>query len=342
MSAALVVRTGGPHLSVQDLGRQGFLAYGLSRGGAVDRTALFEGAALLGQPPSLAAVEMAGRGGVFEAARDLRIALTGAEMTAESEGRALAWNRSHALHRGATLTIGSARAGTYGYLHVGGGVLSEPVLGSRSAHHAAKLGSGLNPGDVIAAASDPQATDAGMQLSPENRLGGGTLRVVASLQTDAFGSAERSRFEATEFTRDLHGNRMGTRLLSKEAGFGSASGLSVLSEVIVPGDIQIVGDGAPFVLLAECQATGGYPRIGTVIPADLARMGQAAVGSTLRFRFVGRETALEAERAHRAALLALPDRVSRAVRRPEDAGDLLGQQLISGVTAGDDLEGDKP
>src|SRR6056297_4058110 len=122
MSGSLIVHRAGPSLTLQDLGRPGYLAFGLSRGGAADRLALAEGAALLGQGDDLAALEMAGMGGDFEAAQDLRIALTGAPMRAAIEGNRIAWNASHTLPKGAKLTIGGAEQGSYGYLHIGGGV----------------------------------------------------------------------------------------------------------------------------------------------------------------------------------------------------------------------------
>ena len=67
MSAALMVHRTGPGVTVQDQGRPGYLALGLSRGGAADRLALSEGAALLGQSDTCAVLEMAGIGGEFEA-----------------------------------------------------------------------------------------------------------------------------------------------------------------------------------------------------------------------------------------------------------------------------------
>ena len=84
MSGALIVHRAGPGVSVQDAGRPGFLAQGLSRGGAADRLALAEGAALLDQPATCAALELAGSFLTIEATRALRIALVGAPMRARS------------------------------------------------------------------------------------------------------------------------------------------------------------------------------------------------------------------------------------------------------------------
>ena len=107
--AGLIVHRPGSACTVQDMGRPGYLEHGLSRGGAMDVQALAEGAALLGQAPELAALEMAGTGAEYEARGDLRIALTGAEMEATIDGAAVAWNASHPLREGQRLRIGAAR-----------------------------------------------------------------------------------------------------------------------------------------------------------------------------------------------------------------------------------------
>jgi 5-oxoprolinase (ATP-hydrolysing) subunit C len=126
------------------------------------------------------------------------------------------------------------------------------------------------------------------------------------------------------------------RLAFEGAPFLGAAGLSLVSEVVQPGDVQLTGDGAPYVLLAECQTTGGYPRIGTVLPCDLPRVAQAAPGAALRFRFVSVEEALAACRTEAETLADLRRRLRPLVRAAEDMADLLGHQLISGVTAGEE------
>ncbi|MGR3513076.1 MAG: 5-oxoprolinase subunit C family protein [Paracoccaceae bacterium] len=332
------VHRGGSHLTVQDLGRAGFMAAGLSRGGAMDRLAVQEGAALLGQCVEAAAIEMAGAGGQFEADKDTCIALTGAPMRAEIDGSPLAWSASHVLPKGARLSIGGALQGNYGYLHVAGGVATPPQLDARATHAIAGLGQPLETGCRVPLADDAVPPDAGLALDCEDRFEGGTVRVVPSLQTSFFEAAERARFEAIAFRRDPRSSRMGVRLMSEAPGLASAAGLSVLSEVITPGDIQITGDGTPFVLMAECQTTGGYPRIGTVIPADLPRVAQAGHDAILRFTFVDLAEAVAIERADAAQRARLAQRRRRLVRRPEDMRDLLRFQLISGVTAGDDFD----
>ena len=131
---------------------------------------------------------------------------------------------------------------------------------------------------------------------------------------------------------------MGVRFVPEGAAFATDAGLSILSEVVVPGDIQVTGDGTPFVLLSECQTTGGYPRIGTVIAADLPRVAQAPAGATLRFEFLTVEAGAEAETKERRRVATLRNRLRHLVRDPARMFDLLSYEFISGVTAGDDLD----
>ena len=334
MKRALQVLSAGPSVTVQDQGRPGYLALGLSRGGAADTLALAEGAALLQQDVSTAAIELAVMGGQFEAIGDLRIALTGAPMAASIDGQTVAWNASHWLLSGSCLTIGAVAAGSYGYLHVGGGIDAACVLGARSAHLAAGIGKPLNAGDTLDIGDDSTLHETGLSLPSQARWSGGTLRVLPSLQTDWFDPVELARFEKCEFRRDTRGNRMGIRLLPDGEGFHSDAGLSVLSEVIVPGDIQMTGDGTPFVLLCECQTTGGYPRIGSVLPADMPLIAQAPAGSIVGFRFITLDEALSAQRQDREYRGSLAQRCQPLIRDPHAISDLLSYQLISGVTAG--------
>lgn len=332
MTATLTILQAGPLMSVQDFGRPGYRASGMTLGGAADPLALHEGAVLLGQDHALAAIEMVGAGGTFEADGDLRIALTGAAMNATLDGAPLTWNASHLMPAGAKLVIGGATAGTYGYLHVGGGIDLPLQMGARSTHFSAGLGGALKSGDTLPIGAD-QGGSTGNALPRDNRFGGGTLRIVSSVQTDRFDTDTIQRFVDTNFTRDARANRRGVRMDQPGDGFFATDQLSILSEVITVGDIQITGDGAPFVLLCECQTTGGYPRIGTVIPADLPRVAQAPAGARIRFTFITLQEAIAIEQRAAADLKALPGKRYPLIRDPADIRDLLSYQLVSGAVS---------
>lgn len=332
----LLVERAGPAVSVQDPGRAGQVGLGLSRGGAVDRPGFLAGAALLGQDPGLAALEMAGTGGVFRFARPTRLALSGARMRASLDGAPLEWPAAHLAPAGGRLEIGAAEAGVYGYLHLGGGIAIAPELGGRGFHRIAGLGRPVAAGDDLPLGTDPAPDAPPMRFLPAPPRSG-PLRVMPGPQTDLFPPETRARFAATRFVRSARANRQGVRLEGPGAPFAVPDQLNQVSDFIAEGDIQMTGDGTPYVLLADCQTMGGYPRIGTVIPADLPRVAQAQAGDAIGFRFV---TLAEAETlwvSDEAVLARLSRRLQPRTRDPREMRDLLGYELID--RPGDDILG---
>lgn len=334
MSGALIIHQAGPSVSVQDLGRPGNMAFGLSPGGAADRLAHIEGAVLLGQGLDCAALEMAGFGGEFELTADGRIALTGAPMVAKLDGQPLVWNASHAVLAGQRLSIGSVLGGMYGYLHLGGGIQTPAFLGSRAAHLASGIGALLRAGDQLPIGADDGAARAGMKITVPDRFSGGIVRVLPSVQTALFAAETLSRFEATDFAPTPRRNRQGVQLQFDGAPFAAGAQLTILSENMIAGDIQMTGVGEPFVLLPECQTTGGYPRIATVIPDDLPKVAQASPTTPIRFCFVTHEDALKLHRPPERYRAEVKATLQPLIRDPRNIPDLLAYQLISGAITG--------
>lgn len=337
MTVALrMTRTAGL-LSVQDMGRPGHLAQGLSRGGAMDRLALIEAAALLGAPAPLAGIEMAGAGGDVTVTAPMRVALTGAPMAATLDGTPLRWQASHLIQPGQLLRIGGAQAGVYGYLTPAGGLATARWLGSRAAHLTIGVGAALAPGDTLPCNPDPAPQSPARLIAAQPRFAGGTVRLADGPQTALFDAATLAAFCATRFTRALRGNRQGVQLQT-DARFSSAHAAGLASDMIGPGDVQMTGDGVPYVLMAECQTIGGYPRIGQVIPADLPLIAQAAPGTTLRFERFDCARADALYQTEATLLATARTRCTTLIRDPAQMADLLAHQLISGVTAGHELE----
>lgn len=325
-------------LTVQDMGRNGFLGQGLSRGGAMDRLAVIEAAALLDQPTPVAGIEMAGAGGLFSVTQPMRVALTGAPMLATLDDAPLRWQACHLIQPGQKLRIGAVQSGVYGYLTPAGGIDTPPVLGSRAAHLAIGLGAPLTSGDALPCVPDPAPDAPPRVIEVAGRFNGGTLRVADGPQTGLFGDDVLRAFFKTGFTRAARGNRQGIQL---DAGgrFTSDHAAGLASDMIGPGDLQMTGDGLPFVLMAECQTMGGYPRIGQIIPADLPRMAQAAPGVALRFQRLTQDQAEAQWRSDSDLLHEAAGRCRNLIRDPSTIADLLSYQLIGGVTAGRELEG---
>ncbi|PWJ18344.1 biotin-dependent carboxyltransferase family protein [Jannaschia seohaensis] len=322
MSAGIEILSCGPLVTVQDDGRPGWLSRGLARGGAADARARAEARALLGGDPG-AGIESPGSPLRLRLQIEATLAFTGAEMRVEAEGRAVPWHGAVSFPAGTVLTLRPTARGSYAYIHVAGGIQTEPVLGARAAHLIANLGRPLAAGDVLPVAASRHAARR-LKETPD-RFEGGVLRVVDTPQTRLFPQEERARFAETAFTRDPRGNRQGVRLTCDGPGFQTEGGLSLLSDFVLPGDLQMTGDGTPYILGPECQTTGGYPRIASVIPADLPRALQAPPGAELRFRFIPVEEA-------RTLADPLP-KTEPLVRAPGDDPDLLIRQLIGGVVS---------
>ena len=330
----LHIHQAGPGLTVQDLGRPGWKAQGLSTGGAADPLALLEAAALLNTAPTNAVIEMMSYGGTFTADAPTRFVLTGAVMQADVDGTPVTHNTTQFLPAGAKLSIKGATKGVYGYLAFAGGITTEHVMDSRATHLTAGIGKRLVAGDTLPLGPDPDRTSAPTKLASDDRFSGGALRVMPGPQTDFFSDETRQAFAETTFRRNPRGNRQGIRLDYDGTGFATDGSLTHVSDLIVPGDIQMTGDGVPYILLAECQTIGGYPRIGSVIPADLPKVAQAAPGTALRFQFLTVEEADATATAQAAQLRHLKDRCTPVLRDPHDIADLLRYQLISGATSG--------
>jgi len=328
-----MVHAAGLLTTVQDLGREGYLAQGLSRGGAVDRLALYDGAALLDQGPDAAALEMAGIGGEFSVTEPVRFALTGAPMRARLDDRPLSWNTSDVLYPGQRLIVEACDRGHFGYLSLAGGLDVLPILDSRSTDLSCGLGRPVRVGDRLPIGPDPRSDAIPCFLPPSgpDRCGGGTVRFVAGPQTDLFPGEVLARFCATEFHRSLKGNRQGVHLSYDGPPFATRDHLASLSAAITPGDIQMTGAGTPVVLLPECQTVGGYPRIGTVVPWDLPLVAQAAPSAPLHFTLISRDEALTARLPPAQRLAALRARVVPQLLEPASTVALLHGQLISGV-----------
>lgn len=334
MNPVLEVLDAGPTITLQDLGRSGYIAQGLTRGGAMDRLALHEAAALLEQPVT-AALEMVGLGGSFRTTKDTRIALTGAPMTVTIDGAPLDWHGTHLLPAGCVLKIGGVKNGAVGYLSVGGGFAEPDLMGAQSAHLIAGLGAAVTTGQTLELGAD-NSRNVNLMITPDDRFKGGEIGIITSLQTHLFGEGALDHFLATNFTRDARANRQGIRLNPDGDGVAADGGLRVVSEVIVPGDIQITGDGAPYVLMCESQSTGGYPRIATVLPSDLPLVAQAPLGAKMTLKLYSLEEAIAKEKRAQDAQRTLSAKITARVRDPHDINDLLTYTLIDGVISAND------
>jgi biotin-dependent carboxylase-like uncharacterized protein len=320
----------GAGASVQDAGRFGLQRYGVSPAGAMDREALALANALVGNPAGMAAIEcpLAGFAGRVEEGRVL-VAAAGGGSELSIAGRKLSPFTSDFAERGEIVTLGPARSGVFAYLAFGGGILSPPELGSLSVHRRSGLGGApLRPGDVLPLGDAPVRA---RRLSRSPDAPKGPIRIVPGPQDDHAGAAALALLTSSGFTISSQADRMGVRLDGPKVT--PAGGHDIVSDGIATGAIQLPGDGRPIVLLRDRQTTGGYPKIATVISADIGRFAQLQQGSAVRFTIVSRAEAIAAARAaaDRIDGFAAAMTVANAIL---DAELLLSLNLIDGVTAG--------
>ena len=305
----LVISAIGPASSVQDGGRHGAQRYGLTPSGAVDRLALAAANCLVGNELFAAAIEIGPFGAAFTAREGaVRVGLAGAPRNADVSGRAVASDTSMTLADGETLTLGFARGGSFSYLAISGGIAGEPVFGSLAVNARAGLGSPyprpLQAGDELQTAGASGAAERRIELPS---LGDGLIRVVMGPQDDEFGEAQKKLFLDSEWKISATSDRMGYRL--EGPVIKHLHGHNIVSDGTVNGSIQVPGNGAPIVLMPDRGTSGGYPKIATVITADLGRFAQIPAGKGFRFKAVSMGEAQAEARKFAQLLRTLPGRV---------------------------------
>ncbi|WP_052731740.1 biotin-dependent carboxyltransferase family protein [Devosia geojensis] len=286
MSARLVIRRAGPLTTIQDEGRFGMLRHGVSASGPMDRGAFASAAHTLGRAGP-AGIEFTSTGIEVEVvAGQCSTGFAGGAFAARLGGRQVEWPGAVPLHEGEVLAINPGRAGNFGYLRFDKTIDVPPVLGSRATNLRAGIGGlegrALRAGDSLELIESEDADPDGSRVS----TGAGAIRFIWGLHAEVFPPAVRERFLSENFRITARMDRMGVWLDDPGGVFRGASGLSLVSDAVVAGDIQIVGDGTPVVLMRDHQPTGGYPRIGTIIAADLDRFAQMRPGTHVRFESV--------------------------------------------------------
>ncbi|MBS0528632.1 MAG: biotin-dependent carboxyltransferase [Proteobacteria bacterium] len=323
----LIVTVVGPATSVQDGGRYGAQRYGLTPSGAADRLALAAANCLVGNAPFAAAIEVGPLGATFTAREGkVRVALAGAARNAEVAGRPAAFNESCTLNDGESLTLGFVRGGTFSYLAIEGGVKGEPMFGSLSVNARAGLGSPyprpLQAGDVLDVDDAKAAIERKIDLPAMTDR---PIRVVMGPQDDEFGDA-KNLFLGSEWKISATSDRMGYRL--EGPVIKHLHGHNIVSDGTVNGSIQVPGNGQPIVLMPDRGTSGGYPKIATVISADLGRFAQIPAGVGFRFEAVSMAQAQSEARAMAELLGTLSHRVHEA--RNSDLNEALQSANLAG------------
>lgn len=285
MKAAFRVLTPGPYTTIQDRGRFAFQHMGVPVSGALDAFAFQTANLLLGNDRDAAILEITFTGPNLEVLAETDIALTGADMGPQVNGKPLPMWQSVRVQPGESLTLGQAQTGCRTYLAVTGGIDVPVVMGSRSTYVSGRLGGlegrPLRAGDILPRGS-------GALLGKSRRLpwfpnypNTIKLRAIPGPQEDYFRS-NIDLFFSSSYRVSAQSNRMGCRLQGPPLERDAEAPQSIISEPSMPGNVQVPADGQPIIVLVE-QTIGGYAKVGTVITPDLFKVAQAKPGDIVRF-----------------------------------------------------------
>lgn len=284
---AIVVVRAGALTTVQDRGRPGHAHLGVPHSGALDAPAAALVNRLVGNPPGAALLETTLTGCALRPRCAVTVAVAGAPCAVSVDGRPVPWCAPVDMPGGALLNVGAADSGVRTYVAVAGGIVVEPVLGSRSTDLLSGLGPPpLTDGTVLPLGRPhgPHArVDVAPQPAPPTEL---VLRVTPGPRADWFTPEAVRTFTSRPYRVSSASNRIGLRL--DGPALTRARPGELPSEGTVLGAVQVPPDGRPVVFLADHPTTGGYPVIGVVRTADLPAAAQARPGTPARFVTVRR------------------------------------------------------
>lgn len=295
----LRVTFAGPHVSYQDGGRPGLMRFGVPESGPMDRTAHAAANLAIGNPAEATAIEVSPAGLTVECLEGgVTFAVAGGGFVMDHAGtRASVWE-ARTLRAGESLQIRRGHWGSWTYLALAGEVQAPVWLGHTATHTTSGFGGGLLATGAEITVEDSRTEPARERSFPCPVFARptGHARIVLGPQ--------HHHLQPEAITALLYGahqlsdsyDRMGVRLRGPTLPMRDA--LSIPSEPIVAGSIQVAGDGVATLLLRDHQTTGGYPKIATVVAADLDRTVQLRPRSRIAFDAVSPESAVRIARLH--------------------------------------------
>ena len=295
--------------TIQDSGRRGFQNFGVPVAGPMDQASHRLANLLVNNRRSAATLEITLLGPDLEFEESCVFAVGGARFNLRLNDRQITHNTSYLARCGETLSFGRCLEGARAYLAVGGGFNVPPIFGSRATHLGSHMGGfngrALLAGDVlpIGGLSAGPARAGESRLSPVAvQANGARVRVVVGPHDGLFTFESLNVLSTSRYIVTQDSDRMGYRLAGKSLGFNGR--VNLISTGLPMGSLQVTPSGQPIILMADHQTTGGYPRIATVISADLPMLGQLAPSSWIEFETCDLESALTALISQERILLA--------------------------------------
>ncbi len=275
------VLTSGLYTTVQDLGRFGFRKQGVPVGGAMDLYSAELANRLVGNNPDYAILEITLVGPKLRFESDMRIAITGADLSPVLNGNPISLNASINVPHGAILEFGKANYGTRCYLAVAGGILTESVMGSRSFYSGITRSAKIEKGNAIPIGK-PNMTDTSSHASVKVAMSHFTddkIAVYPGPEFHVLPKEIQKKLGTLKFRIGSESNRM-AYVLEADVSL-SASG--IITAPVQPGTVQLTPSGKLIVLMRDAQTTGGYARVLQLTEEAINKLAQKGAGERIQF-----------------------------------------------------------
>jgi antagonist of KipI len=296
--------------TIQDRGRWGLQSRGVPVAGPMDPVSHRLSNALVGNDAGAATLEVTLLGPQLEFEDERVVAVTGAQFEITMDGRSMPMHAPFIVPAQSRLRFGARLRGARAYIAIAGGIVVPAMLGSRSTHLISAMG-GLEGRAVRAGDHLPLGDGrhtrrtAAALLQPIVPLpeGGARIRVLAGPQREFFTDDALDVLQSAPYTIAENSDRMGFRLTGPR--LSHARGADIISDATPLGVLQVPASGQPILLMADRQTSGGYPKIATVITADIGVAGQLSPGETITFQVCSPGEAIAALIAQERALMAV-------------------------------------
>jgi allophanate hydrolase len=319
----------GPLVTFQDIGRPGNMRYGVSASGPMDIVSFEAANAVLGNETKQTAIEISLGGLILQCHEgSITLAITGGDFLIEYQGQKISSWTVLTIQKGERLSIRAGKSGSWAYLAFSGKLNVKDWLKSNSTHSTSGFGGGvLKTGQkfTLTDASN-QANHIGPILKPSFNTND-LIHAVLGPQDQYFMNTAIEIFSDSIFKVSDNYDRMGMQLTGPKLELKSA--LSIPSEPVVKGSIQVSGDGIPTILLADHQTTGGYPKIATVISSDINRLVQFRSNQSVEFILISSNEALQKTRKFLDMKEKYLQKIS--ISRGTLEQRLMNENLIGGV-----------
>jgi len=273
--------------TVQDLGRYGYLRYGVPISGAMDTFSLVAANLIVANNPDDACLEITLIGPELQALTKTQIAITGGAASPKINGQHVPMRQTLEVQEGAVVSFGKVESGCRAYLSIRGGVDTPPVLGSRSTYVRGGFG-GINGRQLktedIIGGFDASLLKVGYSMPEElvpQFTGQFKARVILGPQADMFTERGITTFLSSQYKVTLEADRMGYRLEGPIIEHKAKA--DIISDALLPGAVQIPKNGKPIMIMRDAQTAGGYPKIAVIITPDVSTLGQAKPNDIIEF-----------------------------------------------------------